>query len=255
MIYISHLLPDDEMKEIIRQTGAGIESIEFSIADNLDHLGESIRSYRERLKNMECRDLTLHGPFMNIDPAAFDSEVRKITMMRFDQTYIAGMELGAKKIVYHTCMNPYVHYLQGWAERVGAFFGEFMETHKELEIVMENVFDPQWEPVLDVYRIVGKKAPNFHLCFDMGHAHCYSPLSVTEWAEKLASEVTHVHIHDNSGDRDSHAALGKGNIPYEKILGLLPETEERTWTVECCSKEDVLQTMEHLAQIRKKSDI
>ena len=33
MIYISHLLPDDEMKEIISQTGVGIESIEFSIAD------------------------------------------------------------------------------------------------------------------------------------------------------------------------------------------------------------------------------
>ena len=40
MIYISHLLPDDEMKEIISQTGVGIESIEFSIADNLDHLKE-----------------------------------------------------------------------------------------------------------------------------------------------------------------------------------------------------------------------
>ena len=86
MIYISHLLPDDEMKEIISQTGVGIESIEFSIADNLDHLKESVCSYRERLKFMGCRGLTLHGPFMNIDPAAFDSEVRKITMMRFHQT-------------------------------------------------------------------------------------------------------------------------------------------------------------------------
>ena len=112
MIYISHLLPDHEMNEIIEQTGVGIESIEFSIADNLDHLNDSIGSYRERLKFMDCRGLNLHGPFMNIDHAAFDSEVRKITMMRFHQTYTAGMELGAKKIIYHTCMNPYVHYLQ-----------------------------------------------------------------------------------------------------------------------------------------------
>lgn len=65
------------MNEIIEQTGVGIESIEFSIADNLDHLNDSIGSYRERLKFMDCRGLTLHGPFMNIDPAAFDSEVRK----------------------------------------------------------------------------------------------------------------------------------------------------------------------------------
>ena len=160
MIYISHLLPDHEMNEIIEQTGVGIESIEFSIADNLDHLNDSIGSYRERLKFMDCRGLTLHGPFMNIDPAAFDSEVRKITMMRFHQTYTAGMELGAKKIIYHTCMNPYVHYLQGWPERVAEFFGEFLEKHKELEVVMENVFDPQIDPVLDVYKLLGEKYPN-----------------------------------------------------------------------------------------------
>ena len=130
MIYISHLLPDDEMKEIISQTGVGIESIEFSIADNLDHLKESVCSYRERLKFMGCRGLTLHGPFMNIDPAAFDSEVRKITMMRFHQTYTAGVELGAKKIVYHTCMNPFVHYLQGWPERVAENFWKRIKNWK-----------------------------------------------------------------------------------------------------------------------------
>lgn len=165
MIYISHLLPDHEMNEIIEQTGVGIESIEFSIADNLDHLNDSIGSYRERLKFMDCRGLTLHGPFMNIDPAAFDSEVRKITMMRFHQTYTAGMELGAKKIIYHTCMNPYVHYLQGWPERVAEFFGEFLEKHKELEVVMENVFDPQIDPVLDVYKLLGGKISEFPSLF------------------------------------------------------------------------------------------
>ena len=239
------------MKEIIEQTEVGIESIEFSIADNLDHLNDSIGSYRERLKFMGCRGLTLHGPFMNIDPAAFDSEVRKITMMRFHQTYTAGMELGAKKIIYHTCMNPYVHYLQGWPERVAEFFGEFLEEHKELEVVMENVFDPQIDPVLDGYKLLGEKYPNFHLCFDMGHAHCYSKIPVLEWTEKLAPYVTHVHVHDNNGDRDSHAALGAGNIPYERVLGLLPETRERTWTIECCSKKDVLQSIRVLHNISR----
>ena len=161
------------------------------------------------------------------------------------------MELGAKKIIYHTCMNPYVHYLQGWPERVAEFFGEFLEEHKELEVVMENVFDPQIDPVLDVYKLLGEKYPNFHLCFDMGHAHCYSKIPVLEWTEKLAPYVTHVHVHDNNGDRDSHAALGAGNIPYERVLGLLPETRERTWTIECCSKKDVLQSIRVLHNISR----
>lgn len=85
------------MNEIIEQTGVGIESIEFSIADNLDHLNDSIGSYRERLKFMDCRGLTLHGPFMNIDPAAFDSEVRKITMMRFTRLIQQVWNLGQKR--------------------------------------------------------------------------------------------------------------------------------------------------------------
>ena len=38
MIYISHLLPDEQMRQIIQETGFGIESIDFSISDNLDCL-------------------------------------------------------------------------------------------------------------------------------------------------------------------------------------------------------------------------
>ena len=102
-----------------------------------------------------------------------------------------------------------------------------------------------------VTRHLGEKYLNFHLCFDMGHAHCYSKIPVLEWTEKLAPYVTHVHVHDNSGDRDSHAALGEGNIPYEKVLALLPQTEKRTWTIECCRKEDVLQTIKILEVLKK----
>ena len=63
MIYISHLFPDDQMEELIRQSGMGVESIDFSIADNLDHFSESIDVYREKLKKMGTRELILHGWF------------------------------------------------------------------------------------------------------------------------------------------------------------------------------------------------
>lgn len=42
MIYVSHLLCDEDMKEICGQYGAGVESIEFSISDNLDRLERKI---------------------------------------------------------------------------------------------------------------------------------------------------------------------------------------------------------------------
>ena len=174
--------------------------------------------------------------FLDVNPAAYDRLVREVTMKRFDQCYQAGLLLGARKIVFHSGMNPYVYYKQGWADQVSRFFSEFMDGRQELEIVLENVFDDDWELLLDVYKKVDH--PNFKLCLDIGHAHCYSSVDVREWAKALAPYVTHVHVHDNLGDRDAHTGLGRGNLPYQQVLENLPLTEERTWTIECMKKED-----------------
>lgn len=242
MIYISHLLPNEEMKELIHQTGAGVESLDFSISDNLDKLKASVRNYQKQMSEFETDRLTLHGPFLDINPCAYDSLVRKATMTRFAQCYEAGRMLGADKIVFHSGMNPYVYYENGWAERVTEFWKEFLEERTELEIVLENVFDQNWEPILDVYH--GVNRPNFKLCLDIGHAHCYSARDVLEWTKNLAPYVSHVHVHDNCGDKDAHIGLGCGNLPWKEVLELVPENETRTWTIECMTKENVLKCME-----------
>ena len=62
MIYISHLVLDDEMKALVNEYGTGIESIDFSISDNLDRLSDSIKSYRRKMRYIGTRRLILHGP-------------------------------------------------------------------------------------------------------------------------------------------------------------------------------------------------
>ena len=41
------------MKELVAATGVGVESIDFSISDNLDHLEKTIESYQKKLEEME----------------------------------------------------------------------------------------------------------------------------------------------------------------------------------------------------------
>ena len=106
-------------------------------------------------------------------------------MTRFNQCYEAGLQLGAKKIVFHSGMNPYVYYKEYWAEHVAKFWKEFMKNKTELEVVLENVFDDDWRLLLDVYKKVNQ--PNFKLCLDIGHAHCYSSLDVSGVGEKPGS--------------------------------------------------------------------
>ena len=94
------------MKELVAATGVGVESIDFSISDNLDHLEKTIESYQKKLEEMGNPPLILHGPFLDLNPASFDSLIRDVTMKRFTQCYQAGLKLGAKKIVFHSGMIP-----------------------------------------------------------------------------------------------------------------------------------------------------
>lgn len=248
MIYVSHLIPDEELKKIINKYQTGVESIEFSISENLDHLSETIVNYRRKLEDMGNPPLTLHGPFLDINPAAYDRLVREATMTRFSQCYEAALKLHADKVVFHSGMNPYVYYPQYWAEHVAKFWSEFMEDRTEIPVVLENVFDGDWQLLMDVYKLVNKQ--NFTLCLDIGHAHCYSEIDVLKWSETLAPYVNHVHVHDNLGDRDAHTGLGKGNLPYKEVLKFLPETSERSWTIECMQPENVVLCCEKLKEIK-----
>lgn len=245
MNYVSHLLDDMDMREVIGQTGAGVESIEFAISENLDCLEEKADRYEKRLEEMGCRNLILHGPFLDLNPMTFDSLILDVTRKRYEQAYWAAKRLGADKLVFHTCYVPDVYLLIGWADRVADFYKRFLEGREGIQIVMENVFDREAEPVLKAVRKVDH--PDFGICLDMGHAHCYSDMPAAAWAELFGSYIKHVHVHDNMGDRDAHWGLGKGNLDYKKVIKTIKKNNPKvSFTIECSQKEDVLQSVSEL---------
>lgn len=251
-IYISHLLADEEMRALVEETGAGVESIDFSISENLDCLERSLKDYEKRLRKIGTEKLTLHGPFLDLNPMTFDREIQKVTEKRYAQAYKAAEYLGAKKIVYHTCLYPDAYLLIGWAERMADFFGSFLEGRSTVEVAVENVFDRAWEPMAEMAERVSRA--NFRLCLDMGHAHCFSPVSVTQWAKGLEKYITHVHVHDNLGDRDSHLGLGEGNVPYKEVISSLPRKRAVSYTIECSKKERVLRSYYELKKLLDSSE-
>lgn len=243
MIYVSDLLPEKDMKQILQRTNMGVEAIEFSISDSLDHLNEKVKEYRSRIKYYGVTDLILHGPFLDLNPMAYDSQIQKVTTCRFAQAYEAGLQLGAKKIVYHTCFIPTVYYLDGWAERMADFFHTFLEGRTELQVLIENVLDRYPKPIKQVVDMVN--APNFKLCLDIGHANCYSELSPIRWAECFADSIGHVHLHNNDGTRDSHLSLDAGTAPARELLHIFKKiAPDATYTIECNTMEDVLRSYE-----------
>lgn len=220
MIYISHLLDDRDMIRIFKGKNLGLESIEFSIGYCLDKFEDSIAAYRKRIEPMEHKSLNIHGPFLDLNPASNDTLIRQVTRQRFQQAYEAARLLGAGKIIYHTCFLPRVNYLEGWVELAVPFWKEFLKDKgNDIKICMENVFDPKYELLAAVVQEVNH--PAFSLCLDVGHANHASQIPIVQWIEGLAPWLGHIHIHDNDGITDSHLAIGKGNIPWTKVLETL----------------------------------
>ena len=240
------------MKEVIQETEMGIESIEFSIAENLDNFSKTLLSYEKRLEKMECKKLLLHGPFLDLNPVSYDVSIRNVTMKRYEEAYQAAKALGAKKIVYHTCYVPDFYLLIGWAERMAEFYREFLyEKDSSIEIVMENVLDRIPQPIVEAAEKV--EHPAFGLCLDVGHANCYSKVSCKEWFQTEKKYLKHLHLHDNKGDRDSHLPLGAGTVSGDIVKEALREEQRKTCTIECSTQEAVLASF-HFLEKNQKTD-
>lgn len=248
-LYISHLLTDENMKHLIEKTDAGIESIEFSIAENLDCRSSRLKNYKKRLEYMGGERLTLHGPFLDLNPVSYDTKIAVATRERYEQVYEAAQYLGAEKVIFHTCFIPQIYYLEGWVEQTSEFWNDFLREKKGIQILLENVYDREIFPLIKVQDAV--ESADFMLCLDLGHAHCYSEIPVEQWILQMRNRIGHIHIHDNCGDRDSHMALSDGTVPLNTILPLMETLGDQVgYTIECSFYEDVLKSWEIMQQKR-----
>ena len=243
-IYISQLLTEDELKTVINETGCGLELIDFSMASVLDDLDSNLACWEKRLKRLDPPRLSVHGAFLDLNPTSWERLVADATMFRFNQSYQAAAELGADRVIFHSCFVPNFNFLTGWAPRVIDFYERFLaDKDGSIQVLMENVMDPQPEAFAEAAS--GISHPAFGICLDIGHAHCYSKASVLEWAETLAPWIRHVHVHDNDGTRDAHLALGDGTVGFDQIAGVLPK--DASFTIECSRIDPVLKSIKNKA--------
>lgn len=211
------------MIDILEQYSCGIETIEFSIGSSLDDVAKSVESYKKRIgKAINNHEISLHGPFLDLCPCSFDHAIREVTMLRYNQCYEAAKQLGAKKIIFHSCYYPSVYYASIWRENSVKFFQEFMRDKDDsIAILVENVFEDGYEELVDLVKEINHKAVS--ICLDIGHVNCFSKHTIEEWIRACYPYIGHVHIHNNDGITDQHRGLNKGNIPMTKVLQLLEE--------------------------------
>ena len=86
-----------------------------------------------------------------------------------------------------------------------------------MTVCLENVMEPEPSYLTGIVRAVSD--PRLRICLDLGHANtCVSKVPAADWLSACAPYLSHVHLHNNNGDRDLHAALFDGTLDIAALL-------------------------------------
>jgi sugar phosphate isomerase/epimerase len=193
--------------------------------------------------------LTVHAPFLDLNPGALEPYVFEATAIRYRQTLAAADRLGAKLIVFHP---GYEYWKYGgrselWLEASIEFWPPIVDLAEEfgISLAIENIYET--EPNTLVQLLDHVDSPLFGHCFDVGHWRLFSDQTLDDWFKALSKRMIHLHLHDNTGTGDDHLPIGEGDIDFDnlfKLIDVLPNLP--SLTLEARSPEEAERSYKNL---------
>ena len=227
-LYVSSI--GEDCCESARDFGVGIELAQFCTAARLDGVPpEPWECPLDRCLAAADR-FVLHGPFNELTPAAIDPMVLRVTETRYRQAIGKAQELRTPKLVLHAGFLPLVYDSEWFVERSVIFWRRLIrEVPEGLTQIVRGVDDPR-----------------LRICLDFGHANTFASKEPLEaWLRACAPFLSHVHLHNNEGGRDLHAALMDGKMDCAALLRLLAQlAPEATCTLELMQDRPSLRWLE-----------
>jgi len=189
---------------------------------------EAVPSELERIRDgFAARGLsiTLHGPYLDMNPGSGDEAVRLSTAAMYAKVLRVMERLRPKTVVLHAGYHE-----KKYRGDFDLWLGQSLKTWPSLVveaeklgsiIAVENIFEK--EPSTLRLLMDAISSPNFGICVDAGHLRVFSTVDMEEWFRSLGSRIAEVHLHDNHGKHDEHLPLGEGSIDFPRFLGLVAQ--------------------------------
>lgn len=188
------------------------EVLELSAPPALNESGRFQRCL-ERFRS-SGRTASLHGAFIEVNPASGDDAFRELSRRRCRESCEAAIAVGAGRVVFHSGCFPFLRggYLDHWAGESAAFYEELAGTY-DLGIYIENSQDVDASPLEALMSRIADRRVG--VCLDIGHAH-YSRRPLADWFDRLGDRIGYLHLSDNGGLFDDHLPLGEGTVDWEE---------------------------------------
>ncbi len=224
-----HLIPNTQeitrILELSERYGAAFEYNEFAMPAVLcdEERTAELISFYKAIERDRSQD-TMHGAFLDITIHSDDPDIRRISQKRIYQCMDIADKLGIRGVVFHTNTIPNFRsqfYLDNWLKRNEEFYREVTAKYPYIEIFIENMFDESPEDLAGLAEHM-KDVANFGVCFDYAHANIFGHnISLKTWVHTLLPYTRHIHINDNDGFNDQHAAIGQGSINWQEYKCLV----------------------------------
>lgn len=208
-------------------------------------------SVAERLKGAGRR-CSIHAPFIDIFPGAFDPVIRQVCASRIKDAIDLAVLFGAEHVVIHTGFEPTM-----FGEVRDQWLVNFLSSlrlilaHAEasgVRIMLENVFEKDTSIHERIFSEIGSDTLGF--CLDIGHVMAFSDTPLEQWLEAVGTRIGHLHLHDNRGGADEHLAIGEGDGAFELLFSWLHERDMHpVITIEAHDEAKVIPSLSALEQL------
>jgi len=219
-------------------TEKGIRTIELSY--ELPHVLTMDESFIAKVSELRKNgvEFSMHGPFFEINLGSYIEEVRKISKERNKKAIVMAAKIGCDPLVIHPGYSFMTKRVKELEERLRIRFIEDLReitafaSQQGVRIALENVHMPYFF-FCDLKEFPGLQqlVPGIGMTLDLGHAYLTKRANGSRdpEGEILADiravgieNIFHVHLHNNTGERDDHLFL-KGDIDMKRLVNGLKD--------------------------------
>ena len=157
------------------------------------------------------------------DLACPDETARKQSMAQHSEFLMELAEMGVKTYTIHLGNGPEIEKELAWSQ-IRKSVDDLLPAVEKTKIVLalENGHD-SFEELERLTRLVEAcRSPYVGMCYDTGHAHCYTPEGWKVVLELMRPHIATCHMHDNFGSFDDHNPPGGRDA---SVAGACPGTQ------------------------------
>ena len=214
--------------------------------DRIEIVSEGLHDlfrYHEACASVDAR-YSVHAPLSDINLASTNERIRAAGLAVIDDLCSICDIIRAETIVVHPGYFP-------WQNMFGISYAALLHSldaiakiqkEHEVRIGIENMGSWECLHFRQPDLLPELECRDIGFVLDIGHARLNQALEVFA----KTSRPCHIHIHDNSGTGDDHAACGSGTIDFARLLPLLPTSVPRI--IECMDPAAYERSVAYLAE-------